>query len=85
MPGPGTSVAEVTHVSRHAFWLSLDAEELLVPFALCPWFRTSTIDQLVEVKWPTPDHLYWPQSDVALSVASIQNPDDFPLVANVKA
>ena len=31
MPGPVTSVAEVTHVSRHGFWLLLDAEDLLVP------------------------------------------------------
>ena len=38
MIGPGTSVAEVTNVSRHGFWLLLDAEELLVPFASFPWF-----------------------------------------------
>ena len=55
MPGPGTSVAEVTHVSTHGFWLLLDAEELLVPFALFPWFRQATIDQLVDVLWPAPD------------------------------
>lgn len=81
MPGSGTSVVEVTHVSRHGFWLLLDAEELLVPFASFPWFRKATIDQLVDVQWPTPDHLYWPQLDVDVSVASIRNPDDFPLLA----
>ena len=85
MPRPGTSVAEVTHVSRHGFWLLLDAEELLVPFASFPWFRHSTIDQLEDVHWPTPDHLYWPQLDVDLSVASIRNPDDFPLVSSFTA
>ena len=82
MPGPGTSVAEVTHVSKHGFWLLLDTEEVLVPFAQFPWFREATIGQLSDVQWPTPDHLYWPQLDVDLSVASIRNPDDFPLVAN---
>ena len=83
MLGPGTSVAEVTNVSRHGFWLLLDAEELLVPFASFPWFRQATIDQLVDVQWPTADHLYWPQLDVDLSVASIRKPDDFPLLARV--
>ncbi|WP_310571235.1 DUF2442 domain-containing protein [Gemmatimonas sp.] len=85
MLGPGTSVAEVTHVSRHGFWLLLDAEELLVPFTSFPWFRQATIDQLVDVQWPSADHLYWPQLDVDLSVASIRNPDDFPLIARVTA
>jgi len=85
MPGPGTSVAEVTHVSRHGFWLLLDAEELLVPFASFPWFRQATIDQLEDVQWPTADHLYWPQLDVDLSVASLRNPDDFPLLSRVTA
>ena len=83
MLGPGTSVAEVTNVSRHGFWLLLDAEELLVPFASFPLFRQATIDQLVDVQWPTADHLYWPQLDVDLSVASIRKPDDFPLLARV--
>lgn len=78
---PGISVAEVTHVSRGGFWLLLDAEELLVPFTSFPWFRNATIDQLMDVQWPTSDHLYWPQLDVDLSVASIRKPDDFPLTA----
>ena len=79
MHGTTTSGAEVTHVSRHGFWLLLDAEELLVPFTQFPWFRKATIDQLSDVQWPTPDHLYWPQLDVDLSVESIRNPEAFPL------
>ena len=33
MPGDNTSVAEVTHVSTHGFWLLLGDEELWVPFS----------------------------------------------------
>jgi hypothetical protein len=33
-PGPSTSVAEVTNVSRHGFWLLLGQEELFVPFSM---------------------------------------------------
>ena len=83
MPEPSTSVAEVTHVSRGGFWLLLDTEELLVPFASFPWFRKATIDQLMDVQWPTADHLYWPQLDVDLSVASIRDPGAFPLIVRV--
>lgn len=81
MPGRATSAAEVTHVSRHGFWLLLDGEELLVPFTDFPFFHRATIEQLMEVEWPTPDHLYWPQLDVDLSVQSIRNPAAFPLIA----
>ena len=81
MHGTVTSVAEVTHVSKHGFWLLLDSEELLVPFEQFPWFKKATIEQLSEVLWPTPDHLYWPQLDADLSVQSIRDPSAFPLVS----
>ena len=81
MHGTVTSVAEVTHVSKHGFWLLLDSEELLVPFDQFPWFRKATIEQLSEVLWPTPDHLYWPQLDADLSVQSIRDPSAFPLAS----
>lgn len=81
MPGTTTSAAEVTHVSKHGFWLLLGDEELLVPFEHFPWFRKATIEQLSDVEWPTPDHLYWPQLDVDLSVASIRDPAAFPLLS----
>ena len=81
MRGTTTSAAEVTHVSKHGFWLLLANEELLVPFAEFPWFRKATIEQLSDVHWPSADHVYWPQLDVDLSVQSIRNPQAFPLIA----
>ena len=81
MHGIATSQAEVTHVSTHGFWLLLNNEELLVPFKEFPWFRKASIEQLSDVAWPAPDHLYWPQLDVDLSVASIRDPSAFPLVS----
>ncbi len=81
MPGFDISVAEVTHISRHGFWLLLKEEELLVPFTEFPWFRDATVEQIMTVEWPTPDHLYWPLLDVDLSVDSIRNPASFPMVS----
>ena len=81
MPGTTTSAAEVTNISKHGFWLLLAGEELLVPFAQFPWFRKATIDQVSDVEWPSPDHLYWPGLDIDLSVQSIRNPVAFPLVS----
>ncbi|MFN0304006.1 MAG: DUF2442 domain-containing protein [Burkholderiales bacterium] len=83
MHGTSTSVAEVTNVSPHGFWILLDEEELLVPFDQFPWFRQATIEQISDVEWPTVDHLYWPRLDVDLSVESIRHPENFPLIARV--
>ncbi len=82
MHGNTTSDPEVTHVSRHGLWLLLSDEELFLPFEHFPWFRQATIDQLSQVEWPSPDHLYWPQLDVDLSVESIRNPAAFPLLSS---
>ena len=81
MPGTVTSDVEVTNVSVHGFWLLLGGEELAVPFAQFPWFRKATIEQLADGQRPTPNHLYWPQLDVDLSVESIRDPAAFPLVS----
>ena len=81
MPGITTSGVEVTNVSAHGFWVLLGDEELAVPFAQFPWFKRATIEQLADVQRPTENHLYWPQLDVDLSVASIRNPSAFPLVS----
>jgi hypothetical protein len=83
MPGPVTSAAEVTHVSRHGFWLLLGDEELFLPFENFPWFKSATIEQISQVEWPTKDHVYWPQLDIDLSVASIRDPAAFPLISKV--
>jgi Protein of unknown function (DUF2442) len=82
MHGTSTSAAELTHVSKHGLWLLLGDEELLLPFEQFPWFKKATIEQLAEVEWPTPDHLYWPKLDVDISVASIRNPAQFPLMSH---
>lgn len=81
MPGTVISAPEVTHVSKHGFWLLLADEEVLLPFEHFPWFRRATIDQISHVEWPSPEHLYWPELDIDLSLESIRRPDTFPLVA----
>ena len=81
MPGTSTLQVDVSHVSQHGLWILLDAEELFLPFEQFPWFRNATIDQICSVTRPTTDHLYWDQLDIDLSVQSIRNPAEFPLIA----
>lgn len=50
MPGNAISAPEVTHVSKHSFWLLLSNEEFRPPFELFPWFRQATIERLTHVE-----------------------------------
>ena len=81
MHGLITSAVEVTNISRHGFWLLLDEEELLLPFEQFPWFKSATVEQIINVEQPSAEHLYWPALDVDLAVQSIRQPEAFPLIA----
>jgi hypothetical protein len=71
---------EVTNVSALGLHLLVDDRELFAPFTEFPWFRDAPIAQVLRVKRPAPDHLYWPDLDVDLSVGSIENPAAYPRV-----
>jgi hypothetical protein len=81
MPGAATSEVEVSLASKKGFWLLLGSEELFIPYADFPWFKQATMEQITAVEWPTPNHLYWPLLDVDLTVESIRDSSQFPLVA----
>jgi len=82
MRGTVTSHVEVTNISKHGFWLLISERELFMPFTEFPWFKDAPISAVLRVEWPQPDHLYWPDLDVDLTVESIEHPDRFPLVAD---
>jgi hypothetical protein len=82
--GPSTSLAEVTNVSPHGFWLFIGERELFVPFTQFPWFREASVREITNVQLPTPHHLYWPDLDIDLAVDSIEHPEKYPLVSQVK-
>lgn len=78
MPGTGTSDVEVTNISRHGFWIFLDDSELFLSFEEFPWFKDARVASLLRVERPRPQHLYWPDLDVDLTVDSIEHPEKFP-------
>jgi len=59
----------------------LRGERLYLAFADFPWFRHAGKEQINDVQWLGEDHLYWPQLDIDLSIASLRDPQAFPLMA----
>lgn len=75
--------AEITNISKHGFWLLLADEELFVAFKQFPWFTDASVEEIVNVAWLHPHHLYWPDLDVDLAVESIRTPKKFPLLSKM--
>ena len=82
--GPNTSPVEVTNVSPHGFWLFVGERELFLSFKDFPWFQDASVRQIANVQLPSPHHLYWPDLDVDLAVESIDHPEKYPLISQVR-
>jgi hypothetical protein len=79
--GNATSEIEVTNISAHGFWLYVGGREVFVSFEHFPWFADAPVRKIARVEWPSPDHLYWPELDIDLSLRSIDHPEEFPLTS----
>jgi Protein of unknown function (DUF2442) len=79
MPGTATSTAEVTNISQHGFWMLVDGRELFLAFDEFPWFKQASVEAILRLERPSPDHFYWPVLDVDLGLGSIEHPERYPL------
>ena len=79
--GVNPTEVQVSLVSNQGFWLLTEDEELFLSYADFPWFKEATIAQITNVQRPSADHLYWPSLDIDLSVESVRDPSQFPLVS----
>ena len=71
---------EVTNISRHGIWLILHDKEYFLPYEKYRWFRNARVSEIVAVELLHEFHLYWPELDVDLEIASLEDPSRFPLV-----
>ncbi len=79
--GNNTSAVEVTNISSHGIWLLAHGKELFMAYKDFPWFENQTVKTILNVEEQSPNHFYWPDIDVDLTVESIENPERFPLKA----
>jgi hypothetical protein len=83
-PGTDTSAVELSNVSPHGIWIFIGGRELFLDFKFFPWFADASIHKLARIELPSPDHLYWPDLDVDLTLESIEPPELYPLVSQPK-
>ena len=77
--GKNTSAVEVTNISAHGFWLFVAEKEYFLPYEKFPWFKDAKVAEMLDVELLHDFHLHWPKLDVDLEVASLEDPEQFPL------
>lgn len=82
-PGKSISEIEVTDISVHGIWMLVNDEEFFLSYGDFPWFKQSSVEAVFNVQQESPEHFYWPDLDVDLSLESIRHPEKFPLKAKI--
>jgi hypothetical protein len=59
----------------------VDGRELFLAFDEFPWFKRASVEAIVGLERPSPEHFYWPELDVDLGLDSIERPDRYPLTS----
>ena len=75
-----TSVAEVSNISAHGFWLLIGEREYFLPFDVHPWFREAKVSQILNVDLLHGQHLHWPDLDIDIELNSLIEPEKYPLI-----
>jgi len=73
------SVASVANIDRHGLWLFARGKEYFLAYEESPWFRDAPVRDVLNVELLHEGHLHWPGLDVDLAVASLDDPEAFPL------
>lgn len=79
-PGKNTSAAEVQSVSPRGLWIWVLDQEFFLPSEQFPWFQKASVVDVYNVELHHGHVLHWPALDVDLELASLAEPERWPLV-----
>lgn len=73
-------VASVENITRWGIWLHVRGCEYFLDYEKYPWFRDATVSEIQDVRLVRRAYLRWPQLDVDLELACLEDPERYPLV-----
>jgi len=80
--GTDTSTVEISVITGHGFWLFVAGKEYFLDYETYPWFKDAHVGEIMNVQLLHGTALTWPDLDVDLELASLEHPEDYPLVSN---
>jgi len=78
--GKSTSKVEILNISKFGIWILVNTKEYFLPYEEFPWFTGATLSQIQNVELHHGFHLFWPDMDVDLHIASLNNLEKYSLV-----
>jgi len=77
-----TSKIEILNIDAHGLWLYAQGKEYFLPYDEFPWFKKTTVTDILNVELQHGFHLYWPtlDVDVDLDLRSLEDTSETPLV-----
>ncbi len=78
--GKSISTVEVTNISAHGIWLLMKNREYFLPYSDFPWFKDAKVNDILNVKLLHTHHLFWPQLDIDIEVASLEDIKSYPMI-----
>jgi len=79
-PGKNISNIEILNISLNGVWLYVAGKEYFMPYEKFPWFKEAKVKEIYNLELLTGGHLYWPELDIDLTLDSLKNPEDYPLI-----
>ncbi len=80
--GKSISEVEVQNISTQGIWLYLKEKEYFLSYKDYPWFKDAKVSEIHNVVLLHDVHLHWPDLDIDLELASIEQPEKYPLIYN---
>jgi hypothetical protein len=78
-PGKNTSSAEVQNITLRGIWLLAKEREYFLSHDRYPWFMDAKVREIHNVQLLHGMHLHWPDLDVDLELAALDQPENYPL------
>ncbi len=76
-----TKTVEVTHISRSGLILLVGDKEYYLSYGQFPWFKQAAVADVFNVQMLGRNRIRWDALDVDLSLSIINDPSNYPLVA----
>lgn len=73
----------VLNIEPHGLWLGAYGEKHFLAFNDFPWFSAAPVAAVFNVESIGSDGLRWPDLDLDIHIASILNPEQYPLISQV--
>lgn len=79
--GKNISGIEILGISKWGLWILVRDKEYYLEFKKFPWFAKAPLEKIMKAECLHGMHLYWPDLDIDLELASLEHPERYPLLA----